>query len=72
MSDVSRLGCPGFTKPEYRPTPVEAGVSRSLFFPDEAINTHPRFRYAHGTARDSTACFGGRSEGSPASLSLPM
>uniref|UniRef100_A0A8C5FG26 Glutamate--cysteine ligase n=1 Tax=Gadus morhua TaxID=8049 RepID=A0A8C5FG26_GADMO len=38
-----RLGCPGFTKPEYRPTPVEAGVSRSLFFPDEAINTHPRF-----------------------------
>lgn len=39
-----RLGCPGFTKPEYRPTPVEKGVSKSLFFPDEAINHHPRFR----------------------------
>uniref|UniRef100_A0A3P9B826 Glutamate--cysteine ligase n=1 Tax=Maylandia zebra TaxID=106582 RepID=A0A3P9B826_9CICH len=38
-----RLGCPGFTKPEYRPTPVETGVSKSLFFPDEAINRHPRF-----------------------------
>lgn len=39
-----RLGCPGFTKPECRPTPVEKGVSKSLFFPDEAINRHPRFR----------------------------
>uniref|UniRef100_A0A3Q3WYY9 Glutamate--cysteine ligase n=1 Tax=Mola mola TaxID=94237 RepID=A0A3Q3WYY9_MOLML len=38
-----RLGCPGFTKPECLPTPVEAGVSKSLFFPDEAINRHPRF-----------------------------
>lgn len=40
-----RLGCPGFTKPEHRPSPVEKGVSKSLFFPDEAINRHPRFRY---------------------------
>uniref|UniRef100_A0A8C5HGL7 Glutamate--cysteine ligase n=1 Tax=Gouania willdenowi TaxID=441366 RepID=A0A8C5HGL7_GOUWI len=38
-----RLGCPGFTKPEFPPTPVEKGVSKSLFFPDEAINRHPRF-----------------------------
>lgn len=47
-----RLGCPGFTQPEYRPTPVEKGVSKSLFFPDEAISTHPRFRYLH-----ELACF---------------
>ncbi|XP_063047749.1 glutamate--cysteine ligase catalytic subunit [Engraulis encrasicolus] len=38
-----RLGCPGFTQPEHKPTPVEKGVSKSLFFPDEAINRHPRF-----------------------------
>lgn len=39
-----RLGCPGFTKPEYRPSPVDSRVAKSLFFPDEAINKHPRFR----------------------------
>ncbi|XP_051945648.1 glutamate--cysteine ligase catalytic subunit isoform X2 [Xyrauchen texanus] len=38
-----RLGCPGFTQPVYKPTPVERGVSKSLFFPDAAINSHPRF-----------------------------
>ncbi|CAJ0930648.1 unnamed protein product [Ranitomeya imitator] len=38
-----RLGCPGFTMPEFQPTPVEQGASKSLFFPDEAINKHPRF-----------------------------
>ncbi|CAL9687977.1 unnamed protein product [Knipowitschia caucasica] len=38
-----RLGCPGFTRPEHPPTPVEKGVSKSLFFPDQAINVHPRF-----------------------------
>ncbi|KAK2533970.1 Gclc [Columba guinea] len=38
-----RLGCPGFTLPEHKPTPVEGGASKSLFFPDEAINKHPRF-----------------------------
>ncbi|XP_078504072.1 glutamate--cysteine ligase catalytic subunit [Lissotriton helveticus] len=38
-----RLGCPGFTFPEFEPTPVESGASKSLFFPDEAINKHPRF-----------------------------
>lgn len=41
---LHRLGCPGFTLPEYKPTPVEGGASKSLFFPDEAINKHPRFR----------------------------
>ncbi|XP_072711276.1 glutamate--cysteine ligase catalytic subunit isoform X1 [Ciconia boyciana] len=40
---LHRLGCPGFTVPEYKPTPVEGGASKSLFFPDEAINKHPRF-----------------------------
>ncbi|XP_015477867.1 glutamate--cysteine ligase catalytic subunit isoform X4 [Parus major] len=40
---LHRLGCPGFTLPEYQPTPVEGGASKSLFFPDEAINKHPRF-----------------------------
>ncbi|KAK1170903.1 glutamate--cysteine ligase catalytic subunit-like [Acipenser oxyrinchus oxyrinchus] len=39
-----RLGCPGFTFPEFDPKPVEEGVSTSLFIPDEAINEHPRFR----------------------------
>lgn len=39
-----RLGCPGFTLPEFKPSPVEGGASKSLFFPDEAINKHPRFR----------------------------
>uniref|UniRef100_A0A7N9AWV7 Glutamate--cysteine ligase n=1 Tax=Mastacembelus armatus TaxID=205130 RepID=A0A7N9AWV7_9TELE len=43
ITSFPRLGCPGFTKPEHRPTPVEIGVSKSLFFPDEAINRHPRF-----------------------------
>uniref|UniRef100_A0A673B3A4 Glutamate--cysteine ligase n=1 Tax=Sphaeramia orbicularis TaxID=375764 RepID=A0A673B3A4_9TELE len=43
ITSFPRLGCPGFTKPECRPTPVEKGVSKSLFFPDEAINRHPRF-----------------------------
>lgn len=38
-----RLGCPGFSFPEFEPTPVESGASKSLFFPDEAINKHPRF-----------------------------
>ncbi|XP_075564692.1 glutamate--cysteine ligase catalytic subunit isoform X1 [Pelecanus crispus] len=40
---LHRLGCPGFTVPEHKPTPVEGGASKSLFFPDEAINKHPRF-----------------------------
>ncbi|XP_046544356.1 glutamate--cysteine ligase catalytic subunit-like [Haliotis rubra] len=39
-----RLGCPNFTVPTYEPTPT-SGASRSLFFPDEAINSgHPRFK----------------------------
>ncbi|XP_037986427.1 glutamate--cysteine ligase catalytic subunit isoform X2 [Motacilla alba alba] len=40
---LHRLGCPGFTLPDCMPTPVEGGASKSLFFPDEAINKHPRF-----------------------------
>ncbi|KAM4772254.1 glutamate--cysteine ligase catalytic subunit [Rhinophrynus dorsalis] len=43
ITSFPRLGCPGFTLPEYLPTPVEQGASKSLFFPDEAINKHPRF-----------------------------
>ncbi|KAI5611561.1 glutamate--cysteine ligase catalytic subunit, partial [Silurus asotus] len=43
ITSFPRLGCPGFTKPEQKPTPVEKGASKSLFFPDEAINRHPRF-----------------------------
>ncbi|KAM4903173.1 glutamate--cysteine ligase catalytic subunit isoform 6-T6 [Sylvia borin] len=43
VTSFPRLGCPGFTLPEYKPTPVEEGASKSLFFPDEAINKHPRF-----------------------------
>ncbi|XP_072029368.1 glutamate--cysteine ligase catalytic subunit-like [Amphiura filiformis] len=40
-----RLGCPQFSTPAYEPNPTDAGVSKSLFFPDEAImDAHPRFR----------------------------
>ncbi|XP_078069377.1 glutamate--cysteine ligase catalytic subunit isoform X3 [Mustelus asterias] len=38
-----RLGCHQFTQPVHEPKPVESGASKSLFFPDEAINRHPRF-----------------------------
>lgn len=44
VTSFPRLGCPGFTIPEREPTPVETGASKSLFFPDQAINKHPRFR----------------------------
>eukprot|EP00049_Salpingoeca_infusionum_P025962 m.22897 g.22897 ORF g.22897 m.22897 type:complete len:629 (+) comp8430_c0_seq3:84-1970(+) len=37
-----RLGCPNFTTPPYAPSPG-GHVAKSLFFPDEAINEHPRF-----------------------------
>lgn len=37
----SSLGCPKFTEPVYEPSPG-ADISKSLFFPDEAINKHPR------------------------------
>uniref|UniRef100_A0A665X9M0 Glutamate--cysteine ligase n=1 Tax=Echeneis naucrates TaxID=173247 RepID=A0A665X9M0_ECHNA len=43
ITSFPRLGCPGFTKPECTPTPVEKGMSKSLFVPDEVINRHPRF-----------------------------
>ncbi|XP_028915080.1 glutamate--cysteine ligase catalytic subunit [Ornithorhynchus anatinus] len=43
ITSFPRLGCPGFTVPEHKPTPTEGGASKSLFFPDEAINKHPRF-----------------------------
>ncbi|KAG8124174.1 hypothetical protein E2320_019483 [Naja naja] len=43
VTSFPRLGCLGFTIPEYHPTPIEMGASKSLFFPDEAINKHPRF-----------------------------
>nr|XP_048279978.1 glutamate--cysteine ligase catalytic subunit isoform X3 [Myodes glareolus] len=43
ITSFPRLGCPGFTLPEYKPNPEEEGASKSLFFPDEAINKHPRF-----------------------------
>ncbi|XP_043366307.1 glutamate--cysteine ligase catalytic subunit isoform X2 [Dermochelys coriacea] len=43
VTSFPRLGCPGFTLPECEPMPVEGGASKSLFFPDEAINKHPRF-----------------------------
>ncbi|XP_067150277.1 glutamate--cysteine ligase catalytic subunit isoform X4 [Apteryx mantelli] len=43
VTSFPRLGCPGFTLPKCEPTAVEGGASKSLFFPDEAINKHPRF-----------------------------
>uniref|UniRef100_H2Z548 Glutamate--cysteine ligase n=1 Tax=Ciona savignyi TaxID=51511 RepID=H2Z548_CIOSA len=39
-----RLGCIDFTYPPHKITGPESNpVSRSLFFPDEAITSHPRF-----------------------------
>ncbi|KAM3966577.1 glutamate--cysteine ligase [Aphomia sociella] len=44
ITNFPRLGCPNFTSPPYSPTPKE-GVTKSLFFPDEAIFPgHPRFK----------------------------
>jgi hypothetical protein len=41
---VCRLGAGEFTDPAHKPNP-ETGASRSIFFPDEAINSgHPRFK----------------------------
>eukprot|EP00056_Hartaetosiga_gracilis_P013099 m.213929 g.213929 ORF g.213929 m.213929 type:complete len:721 (-) comp13796_c0_seq1:742-2904(-) len=37
-----RLGCVDFTSPRTVPSPG-GDVAKSLFFPDEAINEHPRF-----------------------------
>ncbi|CAH8498948.1 unnamed protein product [Heterobilharzia americana] len=44
ISAFPRLGCEEFCYPAANPTP-DSGVSRSLFFPDAAINQgHPRFK----------------------------
>ncbi|KAI4501681.1 hypothetical protein M0802_003016 [Mischocyttarus mexicanus] len=44
LTNFPRLGAPDFTDPPSMPTP-NAGASRSLFFPDEAIFPgHPRFK----------------------------
>lgn len=37
-----RLGCKNFTEPPCQPSPG-GDISKSLFFPDEAINQHPRW-----------------------------
>jgi len=44
ITNFPRLGCPNFTFPEYNPDP-ETSVSKSWFFPDQAIfSDHPRFK----------------------------
>ncbi|XP_076161965.1 glutamate--cysteine ligase [Ptiloglossa arizonensis] len=44
LTNFPRTGAPDFTDPPTQPTP-NTGVSRSLFFPDEAIYpNHPRFK----------------------------
>lgn len=45
-----RLGCPNFCFPSAKPDPIN-GLSRSIFFPDEAISDHPRFRTVVHTIR---------------------
>lgn len=43
---ASRIGCPAFTEPIYPANPEHNKVTRSLFYPDEAIHhSHPRFKY---------------------------
>uniref|UniRef100_H2Z547 Glutamate--cysteine ligase n=1 Tax=Ciona savignyi TaxID=51511 RepID=H2Z547_CIOSA len=47
-----RLGCIDFTYPPHKITGPESNpVSRSLFFPDEAITSHPRFPYVFSNIR---------------------
>src|SRR5579859_1177246 len=41
ITSFPRLGCPNFTDPPFSPS---GPAARSLFVPDEIINTHPRFR----------------------------
>ncbi|KAJ8918410.1 hypothetical protein NQ315_008107 [Exocentrus adspersus] len=44
LTSFPRLGCENFTDPPTKPTP-DAGATRSLFFPDDAIFPgHPRFK----------------------------
>ncbi|RDD37591.1 Glutamate--cysteine ligase catalytic subunit, partial [Trichoplax sp. H2] len=45
LTAFPRLGCPDFTHPVYKPDITENSSSRSLFFPEKAINSHPRFKY---------------------------
>jgi glutamate--cysteine ligase catalytic subunit len=40
LTSFPRLGCPDFTDPHFDPP---GPAARSLFVPDEIINTHPRF-----------------------------
>ncbi len=47
LTGFARIGCPGFTTPEYDPKEDNA-VSHSLFFPDSAIWGHPRYRWSVG------------------------
>lgn len=48
ITNFPQIGCSNFTYPEFAPTP-EKGITRSLFFPDEAIfKAHPRFRTLSG------------------------
>lgn len=42
MTCFPRVGCPEFTFPSYTPS-TTTGASHSLFFPQEAINVHPRY-----------------------------
>ncbi|XP_077989695.1 glutamate--cysteine ligase catalytic subunit-like [Glandiceps talaboti] len=45
ITSFPRLGCPNFTLPACPPTLTDDGASRSLYFPDKAINgEHPRFK----------------------------
>ena len=42
ITSFPRLGCPNFCWPPADPAP-NGNISRSIFFPDECINAHPRF-----------------------------
>ncbi|CAH1247844.1 GCLC [Branchiostoma lanceolatum] len=44
ITNFPRIGCRGFTDPDVECNPTVNTASRSLFFPDAAINHHPRFR----------------------------
>lgn len=46
LTNFPRLGCPGFTIPEFKPRPLDPDCyAQSLYYPDEAIfDGHPRFK----------------------------
>jgi hypothetical protein len=63
LTNFPRLGCPDFTSPATAANP-QGPVTKSLFFPDEAINFHPRFATLTANIRER--------RGSKVAINLPV